>query len=67
MPAGSKISPPPPEEQHLTIAYMAAALAVPDEAVYDEIHAGNLPAIRIGRRLRVQRMAFESYLQAHAV
>lgn len=53
------------EASHLlTVAEVAARLRVSKMTVYRLIHAGELPALRVGRSFRVPATAAESYLSA---
>lgn len=46
----------------LTVDEAAARLGIGRNAAYDAIHRGELPALRIGRRLLVPRAALERML-----
>jgi excisionase family DNA binding protein len=43
----------------LSVAAAAKTLAVSDDAIYDLVHRGDLPSIRIGRRRVIPRRAVE--------
>ena len=52
------------ERQTLTIEEAARALGVGRNAAYDAARRGDLPVIRLGRRLVVPRAALERLLAA---
>jgi len=47
----------------LTVAEVAAAMRVSKMTVYRLVHAGDLPAIRVGRSFRVPEEAVDEYLR----
>ena len=47
----------------LTIAEVAARMRVSKMTVYRMVHAGELPAVRVGRSFRVPESAVEDYLR----
>jgi excisionase family DNA binding protein len=49
--------------QFLTVAEVAAMMRVSKMTVYRLVHAGDLPAARVGRSYRVPRTAVEDYLR----
>ena len=49
--------------QFLTVAEVAAMMRVSKMTVYRLVHAGDLPAARVGRSFRVPRSAVEDYLR----
>jgi excisionase family DNA binding protein len=51
------------EIRFLTVAEVARVLRVSDDVVYRLVHAGELPAIRVGRSFRVQEQAVHDYLR----
>jgi len=51
------------EVQFLTVAEVAATMRVSKMTVYRLVHAGELPAARVGRSFRVPRHAVEEYLR----
>jgi excisionase family DNA binding protein len=51
------------EVQFLTVAEVAAMMRVSKMTVYRLVHAGDLPAARVGRSFRVPRSAVEDYLR----
>jgi excisionase family DNA binding protein len=51
----------------LRVAEVAERLSVSPMTVYRMIHAGELPAIRIGRSYRIESRAVEAFLQCHGV
>jgi excisionase family DNA binding protein len=51
------------EVQFLTVAEVAAMMRVSKMTVYRLVHAGDLPAARVGRSFRVPRGAVEDYLR----
>lgn len=50
----------------LTIAEAARQLRIGKNAAYDAAHRGEIPTIRIGKRLLVPRAAFEKLLAGDA-
>jgi excisionase family DNA binding protein len=52
------------EESYLTVAEIAAVLKVNQQTVRNWIDQGRLPALRIGRRVRVRRSDLEQLLNA---
>ena len=60
MAAGEK---PLNEVVFLTVAEVAAVMRVSKMTVYRLVHAGELPAARVGRSFRVSREAVEEYLR----
>ncbi len=71
MPAGPVVEPdaappaqpaPPAPGEWVAVREFARWLAVPASAVYGEIHRGRLPAVRVGRHLRVRRADAASLL-----
>ncbi len=51
------------EVKFLTIAEVAAMMRVSKMTVYRLVHAGDLPANRVGRSFRVQEKHVTEYLQ----
>lgn len=47
----------------LTVAEVAAAMRVSKMTVYRLVHAGELPAARVGRSYRVPAAAVDAYLR----
>ena len=52
-------------EELLTVAEIAAALKMNQQATRNSIDSGYLPAIRIGRRVRVKQSDFHTLLEAN--
>ncbi|HEY1969438.1 MAG TPA: helix-turn-helix domain-containing protein [Pseudonocardia sp.] len=50
--------------QFLTVAEVAAMMRVSKMTVYRLVHAGELPAARVGRSFRVPRQAVQEYLRS---
>lgn len=48
--------------QFLTVAEVAAMMRVSKMTVYRLVHAGELPAVRVGRSFRVPEKAVHGYL-----
>ncbi len=48
----------------LTVAEVAAVMRVSKMTVYRMVHAGELPAVRVGRSFRVPATAVHDYLQS---
>lgn len=48
----------------LTISEVAEAMRVSKMTVYRLVHAGDLPAIRVGRSYRIPAKALETYLDS---
>lgn len=53
---------PLPEVRFLTVAEVAAVMRVSKMTVYRLVHAGELPALRVGRSFRVPEQAVHDYL-----
>jgi excisionase family DNA binding protein len=51
-----------PEESYLTVAEVAELLKLNQQTVRNWIDQGSLPALRVGRRVRIKRSDFESLL-----
>lgn len=51
-------------EELLTVAEVAAGLRVSRMTVYRLIHAGTLPALRVGKTYRIRRRDLEAFLAA---
>ena len=49
--------------QFLTVAEVAAMMRVSKMTVYRLVHAGDLPAVRVGRSFRVPEKAVHGYLE----
>jgi excisionase family DNA binding protein len=52
------------EVKFLTVAKVAALMRVSKMTVYRMVHAGELPAVRVGRSFRVPEKAVHDYLRA---
>ena len=57
--------PPTTVDQLLTVAEIAATLRMNQQTIRNWIEAGTLPAIRIGRRVRIRRADFNALVSAH--
>ena len=51
------------EVKFLTVAEVAATMRVSKMTVYRLVHAGTLPAVRVGRSFRVPEQAVHDYLR----
>jgi putative molybdopterin biosynthesis protein len=51
-----------PEEEYLTVAEVAGNLKLNQQTVRNWIDRGELPALRVGRRVRIKRSDYERYL-----
>jgi len=51
------------EVKFLTVAEVAAVMRVSKMTVYRMVHAGELPAVRVGRSFRVPEQAVHDYLR----
>jgi excisionase family DNA binding protein len=49
--------------QFMTVVEIAATMRVSRATVYRLLHAGQLPSIRVGRSLRIPRVAVETYVR----
>lgn len=56
-------SPPESDETYLTVAEVAETLRLNQQTVRNWIDQGRLPALRIGRRVRIKRSDFERILR----
>lgn len=52
-----------PEETYLTVAEVAKTLKLNQQTVRNWIDQGSLPALRVGRRVRIKRSDFERVLE----
>jgi excisionase family DNA binding protein len=52
------------EDSFLTVAEVAETLKLNQQTVRNWIDQGSLPALRVGRRVRIRRSDFEQLLQA---
>jgi excisionase family DNA binding protein len=57
------MSPTEPEETYLTVAEVAETLKLNQQTVRNWIDQGSLPALRVGRRVRIKRSDFERILE----
>src|ERR1700759_2930859 len=53
-----------PEEEFLTVAEVAEMLKLTQQTVRNWIDQGSLPALRVGRRVRIRRSDFDHLLEA---
>ena len=53
-----------PRVQFLTVSEVAEIMRVSKMTVYRLVHAGELPAVRVGKSFRVPQDALTSYLAA---
>jgi excisionase family DNA binding protein len=58
------IDPALAEVRFLTVAEVAGVMRVSKMTVYRMVHAGELPAVRVGRSFRVPEKAVHDYLRA---
>jgi excisionase family DNA binding protein len=52
------------EVRFLTVAEVASVMRVSKMTVYRIVHAGEIPAVRVGRSFRVPEQAVHEYLRA---
>jgi excisionase family DNA binding protein len=52
-----------PEEEYLTVAEVAETLKLNQQTVRNWIDQGSLPALRVGRRVRIKRSDFDRVLE----
>jgi excisionase family DNA binding protein len=52
-----------PDESYLTVAEVAETLKLNQQTVRNWIDQGSLPALRVGRRVRIRRSDFERILE----
>jgi excisionase family DNA binding protein len=57
------MSPAESEETYLTVAEVAETLKLNQQTVRNWIDQGSLPALRVGRRVRIKRSDFERILE----
>ena len=57
------MNPPEPEESFLTVAEVAGMLKLNQQTVRNWIDQGSLPALRVGRRVRIRRSDLERVLE----
>jgi excisionase family DNA binding protein len=60
---GRALDPALAEVRFLTVAEVAAVMRVSKMTVYRMVHAGELPAVRVGRSFRVPEKAVHDYLR----
>lgn len=65
MPAQRKEADPPGlgQVEFLTVAEVASMMRVSKMTVYRLVHAGELPAVRVGKSFRVPEKAVHDYLE----
>jgi excisionase family DNA binding protein len=51
------------EEEYLTVAQVAETLKLNQQTVRNWIDQGSMPALRVGRRVRIKRSDFERILE----
>src|SRR5437764_13498610 len=56
-----------PEESFLTVAEVAEMLKLNQQTVRNWIDQGRLPALRVGRRVRIRRSDFERVLKESSI
>jgi excisionase family DNA binding protein len=56
---------PEPDEAYLTVAEVAQTLRLNQQTVRNWIDQGRLPALRIGRRVRIKRSDFARIVDAN--
>jgi excisionase family DNA binding protein len=56
---------PDPPDEFMTVAEVATTLKVNQQTVRNWIDAGTLPAVRIGRRVRIKRSDFDRVVEAN--
>jgi excisionase family DNA binding protein len=56
------VDPPDSEDSFLTVADVAEMLKLNQQTVRNWIDQGSLPAVRVGRRVRIKRSDFERVL-----
>jgi len=59
----ANVTPPDLDDSFLTVAEVAAALRLNPQTVRNWIDQGSLPALRVGRRVRIRRSDFERLLE----
>ena len=57
---------PQPRVRFLTVNEVADLMRVSRMTVYRLVHAGELPAVRVGRSFRVPQDALDAYLRSSA-
>jgi excisionase family DNA binding protein len=62
-PAVRPVDPALAEVKFLTVAEVASVMRVSKMTVYRMVHAGELPAVRVGRSFRVPEKAVHDYLR----
>jgi len=56
----------PPRDRYIKVSEIAQELRLSPMTVYRLLKSGEIPSVRIGRSFRVQRAAFEAYLERNA-
>lgn len=54
-----------PESYVLTVEEVSALLKMSESTVHRLIKSGDLPSIRVGRAVRVPKIAFERWFEKH--
>jgi excisionase family DNA binding protein len=62
-PAVRAVEPALSEVKFLTVAEVASVMRVSKMTVYRMVHAGELPAVQVGRSFRVPEQAVHDYLR----
>lgn len=57
------MNPPEPEDSFLTVAEVADILKLNQQTVRNWIDQGSLPAVRVGRRVRILRSDFDRLVE----
>lgn len=57
------MSPNDIEDEYLTVAEVAGNLKLNQQTVRNWIDRGELPAVRVGRRVRIKRSDYDRYVQ----
>lgn len=53
------VTKPEPTNDYLTVAEVAAILRVNRGTVYEMVSRGDLPSVRVGRKIRIARSALD--------
>ena len=56
-----------PTEEFMTVAEVASVLKLNQQTVRNWVDAGKLPAMHIGRRVRIRRADFHALLEASVI
>ncbi len=60
---GTVAFPSTPEETYLTVAEVASILKLNQQTIRNMLDRGDLPFVRLGRRVRIKRSDFDQFVE----